>query len=43
MNQVDALHDGRYKSQVLCSTITIYLGDIEVRDTDLDILCLDFG
>ena len=31
MNQVDTLCVGRYRSEVLCCTITPYLGDLEVK------------
>ena len=36
MDQVDTLHVGGYWSEVLCSTIIIHLGDLEVKVTDLD-------
>ena len=39
MDQVDTLHVGRYWSEVLCCTIMINLGDLEVKVTDLEILC----
>ena len=39
MDQVDALHVGRYWSEVLCSTIVVHLGDLEVKVTDFEILC----
>ena len=39
MDQVDTLHAGRYWSEVLCCIITTHLGDIEVKATDLEILC----
>ena len=39
MNQVDTLHVGRYWSEVLCCTIMTHLGDLEVKVTDLEILC----
>ena len=42
MDQVDTLHVGRYWSEVLCGTITTHLGDLEVKVTDLKILCLSF-
>ena len=42
MDQVDTLHDGRYWSEVLCCTIMTHLGDLEVKVTDLEILCLSF-
>ena len=39
MDQVDTLHVGRYCSEVLCSTIMTHLGGLEVKVTDLEILC----
>ena len=39
MDQVDTLHVGRYWSEVLCCTIMTQLGDLEVKVTDLEILC----
>ena len=39
MDQVDTLHAGRYWSEVLCCTIMTNLGDLEVKVTDLEILC----
>ena len=39
MDQVDTLHAGRYWSEVLCCTIMTHLGDLEVKVTDLEILC----
>ena len=39
MDQVDTLHVGRYWSEVLCSTIMTHLGGLEVKVTDLEILC----
>ena len=42
MDQVDTLHVGRYWSEVLCSTIVVHPGDLEVKVTDLKILCLKF-
>ena len=39
MDQVDTLHVGRYWSEVLCSTIVTHLGGLEVKVTDLEILC----
>ena len=41
MDQVDTctLHVGRYWSKVLCCTIMTHLGDLEVKVTDLEILC----
>ena len=42
MDKVDTLHVGRYWSEVLCGTITTHLGDLEVKVTDLKILCLSF-
>ena len=41
-DQVDTLHVGRYWSEVLCCTIMTHLGDLEVKVTDLEILCLSF-
>ena len=39
MDQVDILHVGRYWSEVLCCIIMTHLGDLEVKVTDLEILC----
>ena len=39
MDQVDALHVDRYWSEVLCYTIMTYLGDLEFKVTDFEILC----
>ena len=39
MDQVDTLHVGRYWSEVLCCTMMTHLGDLEVKATDLEILC----
>ena len=39
MDQVDTLHVGRYWSEVLCCTIMTHLDDLEVKVTDLEILC----
>ena len=39
MDQVDTLHGGRYWSEVLCCTIMTRLDDLEVKVTDLEILC----
>ena len=39
MDQVDTLHVGRYWSEVLCCIIMTYLDDLEVKVTDLEILC----
>ena len=39
MDQVDTLHVGRYWSEVFCSTIMTHLGGLEVKVTDLEILC----
>ena len=39
MDQVDTLHIDRYRSEVLCCTITTHLSDHEVKVTDLEILC----
>ena len=41
-DQVDTLHVGRYWSEVLCCTIMTHLGDLEVKVTDLEILCESF-
>ena len=38
MDPVDTLHVGRYWSEVLCCTIMIHLGDLEVKITDFEIL-----
>ena len=42
MDQVDTLHVARYWSEVLRSTIMTHPGDLEVKVTDLEILCLSF-
>ena len=34
IDRVDTLHVGRYWSEVLCSTVMTYLGDLEVKITD---------
>ena len=39
MDQVDTLHAGRYWSDILFCTIMTHLGDLEVKVTDLEILC----
>ena len=39
IDQVDTLHVGRCWSEVLCCTIMTHLGDLEVKVTDLEILC----
>ena len=39
MDQVDTLHVGRYWFEVLCCTIMTHLADLEVKVTDLEILC----
>ena len=39
MGQVDTLHVCRYWSAILCCTIMTHLGDLEVKVTDLEILC----
>ena len=31
MDQVDTLHVGRYRSEVLCCTIMTHLGDLEFK------------
>ena len=41
MDQVDTLHVDRYWSEVLRSTIMTTLGDLEVKVTDLKILCFN--
>ena len=43
MDQVDTLHGGRYWSEVLCCTIMTYMGDLEVKVMDLEILCSSFS
>ena len=42
MDQVNTLHIDRYWSEVLCCTITTHLNDLEVKVTDLEILCYSF-
>ena len=42
MDQVDTLRIDRYWSEVLCCTIMTHLSDLEVKVTDLEILCLSF-
>ena len=39
MDQSDTLDVGRYWSEVLCCTIMMHLGDLEVKVTGLQILC----
>ena len=39
MDQVDTLHVGRYWYEVLCCIIMPHLGDLDVKVTDLKILC----
>ena len=39
MDQNDTLHVGRYWSEILCCSIVTHLGDLEVKVTDLEILC----
>ena len=39
MDQVDTLHGDRYWSEVLCCTMMTYMGDLEVKVTDLETLC----
>ena len=39
MDQVDTLRVGRYWPEVLCCTFMTHLGDLEVKVTDLEILC----
>ena len=43
MDQVDTLHVDRYWPEVLCGTIMTSLYDLEVKVTDLEILCSSFG
>ena len=38
-DQDDTLHGGRYWSEVLCCTITNNMDELEVKVTDLNILC----
>ena len=42
IDQVDTLHIDRYWSEVLFCTITNHLSDLEVKVTDLEILCKVF-
>ena len=42
MDQVDTLHVGRYWPEVLCCTFMTHLGDLQVKVTDLEILCKFF-
>ena len=42
MDQVDIMHVGRYWSEALCCIIMTHLGDLEVKVTDLEILCESF-
>ena len=42
MDEVYTLHVDRYWSEVLCCTIRPYLGDLEVKVMDLEILFLKF-
>ena len=39
MDRVDTLHGGRCWSEVSCCIITTHLGDLQVKVTDLEILC----
>ena len=39
MDRVDTLHIDRYWSEVLCCTIMTHLSDLDVKVTDLEILC----
>ena len=39
MDYVDTLHGGRYWSEVLFCTIMTHASDLEVKVTDLEILC----
>ena len=42
IDQVDTLHGGRYWSEVLVCTILTHLGDLEVKVTNLEVLCRSF-
>ena len=42
MDYVDTLHVGRYWSEVLFCTIMTRASDLEVKVTDLEILCYSF-
>ena len=42
IDRVDTLHVTRYWSEVLRSTIMTHPGGLEVKVTDLEILCLSF-
>ena len=42
MDLVDTLYVGRYWSEVLCCIITTHLGDLQIKVTDLEILCESF-
>ena len=42
MDQVDTLHGGRYWSEVSCCNITTHMDDLDVKMTDLKILCYGF-
>ena len=39
MDRVNTLHIDRYWSEVLCCTNMTHLSDLEVKVTDLEILC----
>ena len=39
MDYVDTLHVGRYWSEVLFCTIMTHASDLEVKVTDLEIMC----
>ena len=39
MDRVNTLHIDRYWSEVLCCTIMTHPSDLEVKITDLEILC----
>ena len=42
MDLIDTLPDVRYWSEILCHTITTYIGDLEVKVMDFEILSLKF-
>ena len=39
MDQLEFLHVGRYWSEVLCCIIMTHISDLEVKVTDIEILC----
>ena len=43
MDQVDTLHVGRCRSEILFRTITTHQGDIEIKVTDSEIFVKVFG